>query len=277
MIVAGCDVGSTTGKVVVMEDERVLASAIVPARPLCDQTAIEALNAALIDGGLHEEDISVVIGTGYGRLNIPFARRNVTEISCHGLGAFWADPEIRTIIDIGGQDCKAIRIDESGSVIEFAMNDKCAAGTGRFLEETARGLGVGIGDLGPLSLNASVRIKLSSYCSVFAESEVINLLADGVAVENIASGINHAIASRLAALVKRVGVAGKVVISGGVSKNSGVVKGIEERLGVPLTAIRVDPQLLGAIGAALFAQKSAQRQARLAERRRTRRWDIDAV
>ena len=273
MIVAGCDVGSTTGKVVLMEDDRLLASAIVPTRPLCDQTATDAFEAALRDSGVKQEDIAVIVGTGYGRLNIPFAQRNVTEISCHGLGAFWADPEIRTIIDIGGQDCKMIRIDENGGVVEFAMNDKCAAGTGRFLEETARGLGVGVGDLGPLSLKAQKEIKLSSYCSVFAETEVTNLLADGIAIEEIASGINHAIALRLAALVKRVGVQEKVVVSGGVSKNAGVVKGIEERLGVSLTSIKVDPQLLGAIGAALFARKTAERRGRLSERRSHRRWD----
>jgi len=273
VIVAGCDVGSTTGKVVLMEDDRLLASAIVPTRPLCDQTATDAFEAALRDSGVKQEDIAVIVGTGYGRLNIPFAQRNVTEISCHGLGAFWADPEIRTIIDIGGQDCKMIRIDENGGVVEFAMNDKCAAGTGRFLEETARGLGVGVGDLGPLSLKAQKEIKLSSYCSVFAETEVTNLLADGIAIEEIASGINHAIALRLAALVKRVGVQEKVVVSGGVSKNAGVVKGIEERLGVSLTSIKVDPQLLGAIGAALFARKTAERRGRLSERRSHRRWD----
>ncbi|MDO8689707.1 MAG: acyl-CoA dehydratase activase [Dehalococcoidia bacterium] len=273
MIVAGCDVGSTTGKVVLMEEDHLLASAIVPTRPLCDQTAYDAFEAALRDSGVKQEDIAVIVGTGYGRLNIPFAQRNVTEISCHGLGAFWADPEIRTIIDIGGQDCKVIRIDENGGVVEFVMNDKCAAGTGRFLEETARGLGVGVGDLGPLSLLAHKAIKLSSYCSVFAETEVTNLLADGVAIEEIASGINHAIALRLASLVKRVGAEEKVVVSGGVSKNAGVVKGIEERLGVPLTSITVDPQLLGAIGAALFARKTAERRDRLSERRSHRRWD----
>ena len=277
MIVAGCDVGSTTGKVVVMEDERLLASAIVPTRALCQQTAYDALEAALRDSGLRRDDIALFIGTGYGRLNIPFAHRNVTEISCHGRGAFWADPEVRTIIDIGGQDCKVIRIDEKGGVVEFVMNDKCAAGTGRFLEETARGLGIGVEDLGPLSLNARNGVKLSSYCSVFAETEVVNLLADGVPVEDIAAGINQAIASRLASLVKRVGAEEKVVISGGVSKNSGVVKSIGERLGVPLTSIQVDPQLLGAIGACLFARKSAQRRAHLAEWRSARRWDIDPL
>lgn len=277
MIVAGCDVGSTTGKLVVMEDDRMLVSAIVPTRPLSDQTAYDALEAALRGSGLKREDIAMVIGTGYGRLNIPFAQRNVTEISCHGLGAFWADPEIRTIIDIGGQDCKVIRIDEHGGVIEFAMNDKCAAGTGRFLEETARGLGVGIEDLGPLSLQAKDGVKLSSYCSVFAETEVIALLSEGIALEEIAAGINQAIASRLASLVKRVGVQEKVVITGGVSKNSGVVKGIEDRLGVSLARIKVDPQLIGAIGASLFAQRSAQRITRLTEWRTARRWDAYAV
>ncbi len=277
MIVAGCDVGSTTGKVVLMDQDRLVASAIVPTRPLCEQTAVDAFEAALRDSGLRQEDIDLVVGTGYGRLNIPFAQRNVTEISCHGLGAFWADPEIRTIIDIGGQDCKVIRIDENGGVLEFVMNDKCAAGTGRFLEETARGLGVSIGDLGPLSLSARNGVKLSSYCSVFAETEVTNLLADGVPVEDIASGINQAIATRLASLVKRVGVQERVVISGGVSKNAGVVKGIEERLGVTLTSIKVDPQLLGAIGASLFARKAAQRRSRLSDRRSARRWDVDPL
>jgi len=271
MLVAGCDIGSTTGKVTIMADDQIIAHSIVPTEPLCEDTAHKAMSQALAQAGLAPEDVEYVVGTGYGRLVIPFAQATVTEISCHGMGAFWADPAIRTIMDIGGQDCKAIRIDEEGRVVEFAMNDKCAAGTGRFLEETARGLGVEVWDLGPISGEAQETIKLSSSCSVFAETEVMTLLNEGKDIAAIAAGINQSIASRLSALVRRVGVAEKVVISGGVSKNGGVVRGIEQRLGVSLTHVRVDAQLLGAVGAAVFAKRALAKRSRLGERRAARR------
>jgi len=253
VIVAGCDVGSTTGKVVLMEEDRLLASAIVPTRPLCDQTAYDAFEAALRDSGVKRDDIAVIVGTGYGRLNIPFAQRNVTEISCHGLGAFWADAEIRTIIDIGGQDCKVIRIDENGGVVEFVMNDKCAAGTGRFLEVTARALQLNLADLGEISARATRDVPISSICTVFAESEVITLVAEGVSREEIVAGVCRSIARRVGGMAVRVGVEAPVAFAGGVAKNAGVVRALEEVLGERLI-VPEEPQIVGALGAALLAR-----------------------
>lgn len=268
MMVAGCDVGSTTGKVLIMDDETILSHSLVPSRVVCEDTAHDAMNSALEATGLTLEDIEYVVGTGYGRVNIPFAKKNITEISCHGRGAFWASPSIRTVIDIGGQDCKVIKIDSQGKVSEFVMNEKCAAGTGRFLEDTAMALGLAVEDLGPLSLKADSKAQVSAQCSVFAETEVVSLLADNRPLEDIVAGINDAVASRLAALVLRVGLEEEVVLSGGVSKNVGVVKFLEERLKVEFADVSqsVDPQLMGALGAAIFARQRATR----GERRRRR-------
>lgn len=273
MIVAGCDVGSTTGKVVVMDNDSILSHSIVPSRVICELTANDAMSSALNGKGLSPQDVEYVVGTGYGRINITFANKNITEITCHGVGALWADPEIRTVIDIGGQDCKVIKMNPDVKVREFVMNEKCAAGTGRFLEDTAMALKLKVEDLGPLSLNATSRAQLSSQCSVFAETEVVSLLADKRPIEEIVAGINDAIASRLAAMVLRVGLEEKVVLSGGVSKNVGVVRFLQERLNVEFVDIRskIDPQLLGALGAALFAKQLASNGGSLEKRRRARK------
>lgn len=275
MLVAGCDVGSTTGKVVIMDGENIIAHSIVPSRVICELTAHEAMSTALNGTGLILDDLRFVVGTGYGRINIPFAKKNITEITCHGVGALWANPDIKTVIDIGGQDCKVIKMAPTGKVREFVMNEKCAAGTGRFLEDTAMALKLKVEELGPLSLNATARAQLSAQCSVFAESEVVSLLADRRPLEEIVAGINDAIASRLAAMVLRVGLEEKVVLSGGVSKNIGVVSFLQERLNVEFVDIRpkTDPQLLGALGAAVFAKQLAANGGVSDKRRRARKAD----
>ena len=177
MYYAGCDVGSTTGKAVIIDAEgRVVASSIVDAEVTCEDTAVLALDAALRGTGIAGESISYAVGTGYGRVSVPFAKENVSEISCHALGAFWSNPAIRTVIDVGGQDVKVIRVNERGGVAEFVMNDKCAAGTGAFLENTCRRLKVPIERLGALSLESQNPVKISSQCSVFAQSEVVSLM-----------------------------------------------------------------------------------------------------
>lgn len=261
MIVAGCDVGSTTGKMVIMRDDGIIASSIVPATAISRKTADIALDKALENNSISKEDIEYCVGTGYGRVNVYFAQKNITEISCHGLGAFWANPEIRTIIDIGGQDCKVIKIAENGVVKDFVMNDKCAAGTGRFLQDVCKALGITIEQLGPISLEAKDKsVKISSQCGVFAQSEVISLLKEKRSIADIALGLNDSVASRLVSMVHRVGLQEKVVLAGGVSKNIGVVKMLEEKLGVRMVRTSHDPQLLGAIGAALFAKRALMKK-----------------
>lgn len=252
--VAGCDVGSTTGKALIMGDGEVLGHSIVPCAVRPEMTAEQALSLALREAGLVQRDeLAYVVGTGYGRVRIPFADENVSEITCHGLGAFHLNPRDRTLIDIGGQDCKVIRISPQGRVVDFAMNDKCAAGTGRFFEAMSRVLEVSLERLSELSLLSEKPAQITSQCSVFAESEVITLLNEGVDIEDIAAGINEAIAARLASLVRKVGVEEEVSVSGGCAKNQGLILALERKLAVKLKPLGMDPQLIGALGAAIIA------------------------
>ncbi|MCD7865816.1 MAG: acyl-CoA dehydratase activase, partial [Clostridiales bacterium] len=198
---------------------------------------------------------TLIVSTGYGRVSIPFADKNVTEISCHGKGAHFLNPAVRTILDIGGQDSKAIRLNEHGDVIDFVMNDKCAAGTGRFLEMMARTLEISIDELGPVSLLSKEDVEISSMCSVFAESEVISLIAQNKETADIAHGIHKAIAGKAISLLKRVGLKKDFMMTGGVAKNPGVVKVLEEQLGAALY-IYEQPEIVGALGAALFGLES---------------------
>ncbi|MBW1829403.1 MAG: CoA activase [Deltaproteobacteria bacterium] len=254
MYVAGCDVGSLTGKAVILNDKEILSTIIIPDEIRPEDTAMKALNQALDKAGLTMDDISYLVGTGYGRTKIPFADENISEITCHGRGAYWQEPSIKTIVDIGGQDCKVILLDSDGFVADFAMNDKCAAGTGRFLEGVARALKLDLEELGPISLKAQNPCIISSQCSVFAESEVVSLLADGVDIADIIAGIHKAVAQRLISMVNKVGLKKDFTIAGGVSKNAGVVKFLEEAFG-EIKQLPVDPQLGGALGAALFARE----------------------
>ncbi|MBW1900160.1 MAG: CoA activase [Deltaproteobacteria bacterium] len=259
MIVAGCDVGSLTGKAVILNDEKILSTSIIPVEIRPEDTAMNAINQALSKTGLIMEDIQYVVGTGYGRTKIPFANDNVSEITCHGVGAYWQVPSIRTIVDIGGQDCKVISLDSDGYVADFAMNDKCAAGTGRFLEGVARALKLELEELGPISLKSDNPALISTQCSVFAESEVVSLLADGVDIADIVAGIHKAIAGRLVSMVNKVGLKQDFTIAGGVSKNAGVVKFLEEGLGA-IRHLPEDPQLGGALGAALMAKEKLEKE-----------------
>ena len=193
----------------------------------------------------------MTVSTGYGRINIDFADREITEISCHGRGAHYFNPDVRTILDIGGQDSKAIHIDKDGNVLDFAMNDKCAAGTGRFLEMMASTLAVDMDELGPLSLEWREDIDISSMCSVFAESEVISLIADNKEKADIAHGVHKSIASRAVSLMRRVGLEEGLMMTGGVAKNQGAVKEIEKKAGHRII-ICENPEIVGAVGAALF-------------------------
>jgi (R)-2-hydroxyacyl-CoA dehydratese activating ATPase len=259
LAVGGCDVGSTTGKALIMRGGEVHGYSIIPCAVRPEMTAEMALDKALEEAGLpSRSELAYIVGTGYGRVRIPFASENVSEITCHGLGAFHLDPADRTLIDIGGQDCKVIKISPKGKVVDFAMNDKCAAGTGRFFEAMARVLEISLQDLSELSLKSNNPAQITSQCSVFAESEVITLLNEGAEITDIAAGINEAIASRLASMVRKVGLEEEVTVSGGCAKNHGLILALEKKLGVKVKALEMDPQVIGALGAALIAARRAE-------------------
>jgi len=256
MLVAGCDIGSLTAKAVIMDESGIAATRIIGVRPGAEESARAVMKECLDTRGLSFDDIDFCCATGYGRLMIPFADMNMSEISCHGMGAFWNAPSIRTIIDIGGQDCKVIAIDDSGRVADFAMNDKCAAGTGRSLEILAGTIGVALKDLGPLAMKSRKPLDITSKCSIFMELEVIDALYRGKKLRDIASGLSDAVARRVAALAGTVPLRGEFCITGGVSKNAGVVRHLERRLGVKFRSLHTDPQLTGALGAALAAREA---------------------
>ena len=259
MIVAGCDVGSLTAEAVIMDNGTILGSEIIRVRPRAEQSAGDVMDKLLARLELTYEDIEYCVSTGYGRETIPFAADNVSEISCHGMGAHWLVPSVRTVIDVGGQDCKAIRIDEQGLLEDFVMNDKCAAGTGRSLELMAEALGVDITELGPLSLEAESPAVITSQCSIFAETEILHYLCEEKSIADIAAGISEAMARRVKMLVGKVGVKEDIGITGGVSKNAGVVKNLEHMLGKTFLQFPEDPQIIGALGAAIFAAEKAKK------------------
>ncbi len=253
MAVAGIDVGSLSAEVVIMESGKVLAAVIVPTGSNSRTAAEKAMKEALALSNLRMEDLTALIATGYGRINVPFIAERVTEITCHARGAHFWDPNVHTVIDIGGQDSKVIRLNDKGGVVDFAMNDKCAAGTGRFLEVMAQALEVELDQLAVLSAGATRTVKISSMCTVFAESEVVSLIAEGLPREDIARGLHQSIADRTAGLAKRVGLEEKVMITGGVAKNRALVRALEEKLQTAIIIPLDDPQIAGALGAALIA------------------------
>lgn len=253
MYVMGIDSGSTSTNAVIMDqDKKITAFSVVRTGAKSGVSADRALKEVLEKAGLSREDISWIVSTGYGRVSIAFADENVTEISCHGKGAHYFNPEIRTILDIGGQDSKAIHLNENGEVKDFVMNDKCAAGTGRFLEMIARTLEVSLDELGAIALTSKEKIEITSMCSVFAESEVISLIANNKEKADIADGVCHAISNKAFGLLRRVGLEPGFMMTGGVAKNPGVVRAVEEKLGESLYICQ-EPEIVGATGAALYA------------------------
>lgn len=253
MYVLGIDSGSTSTNAVIMnEDREIKAFEVVRTGAKSGESAERILKMVLKKAGLKREDLSRIVSTGYGRVSIAFADENVTEISCHGRGAHYFNPQIRTILDIGGQDSKAIRLDEKGEVTDFVMNDKCAAGTGRFLEAIARTLEIDISEVGPEALKSTEEIEITSMCTVFAESEVISLIANNKEKCDIANGICRAIANKAYSLMRRVGLTPDFMMTGGVAKNPGVVRAVEEKLHASLY-ICPEPEIVGAVGAALYA------------------------
>ncbi len=253
MIVAGVDVGSLTAKALLLDDGRqVLSRRVVATGARAAEAAQTAYSGALADAGLSQADVVYVLATGYGRARVPFAHDQVTEITCHARGIAHLLPATQTLLDVGGQDSKAIRLGPGGRVVDFAMNDKCAAGTGRFLEVMARALEVDVADLGALAAQARQAARISSTCTVFAESEVVGLVGAGRLPADIAAGLHLAIAERLLGLLHQVVWTPPVAMSGGVAYNAGVVRALEARLGTPVT-VPPEPQLVGALGAALLA------------------------
>lgn len=260
MYVMGVDSGSTSTNAVIMDqDRKIKAFSVVRTGAKSGESADKILKEVLEKAGLKREDISWIVSTGYGRVSIPYADETVTEISCHGRGAHYFNPKIRTILDIGGQDSKGIKLSDKGEVIDFVMNDKCAAGTGRFLEMIARTLEVDISELGTIALQSTEDIEITSMCSVFAESEVISLIANNKEKTDIANGICRAIANKSFSLLKRVGMQGEYMMTGGVAKNPGVVRAVEEKIGAKLY-ICPEPEIVGATGAAMYALDRLQQQ-----------------
>src|SRR6056297_1201061 len=254
MITAGIDIGSITAKAAVLNDSHILGTKVIFTGYNPGKAARTVLDELLQTIDTAEADIEAIVATGYGRNTVEFADKAITEITCHGAGAHFIDPEVRFIIDVGGQDSKVIRINEAGKVLDFAMNDKCAAGTGRFLEVMARALEADLDEFGEICRKAENPAKISSVCTVFAESEVISLISKGESRENIIAGIHESVAARISALAKRVGVAEPVMMTGGVAKNIGAVKALDNKLGVAIRGCDY-AQVNGAIGAALLAER----------------------
>ena len=248
-LTAGIDIGSITAKCAILQGGALLGTKVIFTGYNAEAAGYRVFDELLTELGLVPPDIIRIVATGYGRRSVAMAHKTVTEIMCHAAGARFLDPCVRSLIDIGGQDSKAVVMDEEGRVTNFAMNDKCAAGTGRFLEVMARALEADLDEFGTLSLRAKCPAKISSLCTVFAESEVISLIAGGETRENIIAGIHEAIASRVSTMANRIGLAVPVMMTGGVARNAGVVKALERVLRAPII---VSPyaQVTGAIGAA---------------------------
>ncbi len=258
MIAAGVDVGSTATKAVLLDrDRRIVGRSLVDTGANVVRAGQRSFEECLRQAGIDEVDVAQVVGTGYGRYKVTFGHAQVTEISCHARGAAFLFPGTRTLLDIGGQDTKAIRLGPSGEVEDFCMNDKCAAGTGRFLDAAAGTMGIPLDEIGPLSLEFTRTLKITNVCTVFVESEILAHLARGRAPADILRGVHQAIAARSVALMRRVGLDAEFTFTGGVSRNVGIVRALEEKLGAPLN-VSPDSQFMGAIGAALFALDRSQ-------------------
>jgi predicted CoA-substrate-specific enzyme activase len=256
MITVGIDVGSITAKVAILKDGKLIGESLMLTGYNAEKAGKKVFEEIMSEMKLDPGSPIQIIATGYGRNSVTFADKAITEITCHAAGAHFINPAVRSIIDIGGQDSKAIVIDENGNVKDFAMNDKCAAGTGRFLEVMARALEVDLNEFGHFSQKADQPATISSLCTVFAESEVISLIAKGEKRRNIIAGIHKSISSRVMAMARRIGLPPPIMMTGGVAKNSGVVRALEEKCGQP---IEVSPkaQVIGAIGAALIAARTS--------------------
>lgn len=260
-IFGGCDVGSTYTKAVLLDETgKILASAIIRSKVNAEQSATLAMGEVLTQAGLDSPSrLTYLIGTGYGRNRVPFADENISEISCHAMGVHVTDAAVKAIIDIGGQDVKGIAVDSDGTVKNFAMNDKCSAGTGRFFEAMARTFEMSLEEFSQLSLRAKNVIPITAQCTVFAESEVIALVAEGKPPEEIAAGIQTAVAKRCFVMAKKAGATDSITLTGGCAKNEGLCRAIEAVLRCKIVRLKTDPQLMGALGAAEYARQKGKR------------------
>lgn len=253
MISIGIDVGSVAAKAAAYDGEKIIYTALIPTGWSPRESGIQLLNEIVEALNITKSDIVAIVGTGYGRVSLPFIDRKVTEITCHGKGAHYIDPNIRTVIDIGGQDSKVIKINREGAVVDFLMNDKCAAGTGRFLQVMSNTLEIDVGQLSDLAEGAKPA-NINSMCTVFAESEVVSLIAEGTSKEAIAAGLLHSVCNKTYSLVSKIGVENKVYFSGGVSKNPYLRAVLSNKFGVEIISSE-QSQFLGAIGAAIIGYK----------------------
>ncbi|MBI3733622.1 MAG: 2-hydroxyglutaryl-CoA dehydratase [Chloroflexi bacterium] len=250
---AGVDVGSTQTKAVVVdENEQIVGRSLIDTGANVVTAAEKSYLAALQGAGVDEEEVTYVVGTGYGRYKVTFGNSQVTEISCHARGAVRMFPGSRTVLDMGGQDTKAIRVRANGEVVDFSMNDKCAAGTGRFLQAAAFALEIPLAELGPTAMRAEKAVPISTTCTVFAESEVLSWLGKGKKIDEILLGVHRSIATRSIALLRRVGIEDEVTFTGGVTRNVGMVQVLNEALGLRMN-VSEESHYMGALGAALFA------------------------
>ena len=254
----GCDVGSTYTKAVILDENgKMVADTTIRSKINSEASAVAAMEEVIakVPGLNSSKDLEYLIGTGYGRNKVPFADENISEISCHAMGVHVTNPEVKAIIDIGGQDVKGISIDTDGTVKNFAMNDKCAAGTGRFFEAMARSFELSLPEFSKLSLSAKNVIPITAQCTVFAESEVITLVGEGKAMDEIAAGIEMAVAKRCFVMAKKAGATDSITLTGGCAKNDGLKEAIEHVLKLKVVELKTDPQLMGALGAAEYARQ----------------------
>lgn len=268
MFFAGIDIGSTMTKVVIADDRgKIMSSVIGPTGPEHRHLALNVMDETISKAGLVYNDLDFIVATGYGRINVPFADKQITEITCHARGIRALFPTARIIIDIGGQDSKGIKLDSEGKVANFVMNDKCAAGTGRFLEVIAETLGINLTDLGKISLTAKGYVQISNTCTVFAEHEVTSRLAEGAGIPEIVAGLHESIAGRVVNMVRHLGLEKDVVVTGGGAKNIGLVKAIAAKVGFSVL-VPPEPFLTGALGAALVGKDFTDRGLRRDDERK---------
>lgn len=251
---AGIDVGSLTAKCVLISKNGIHAYAVMDTGAKPNKAGETVFAQALDKMGARKSNVKYSVGTGYGRISLSFVDMVVTELTCHARGAHYLDPEVKTVIDIGGQDSKVIRLNTDGSMSDFVMNDKCAAGTGRFLQVMAHALETKLENLGEFSLTSTRPSAIASICTVFAESEVVSLLASGEKIKNIAAGLHLSVAKRVGSMAKRLGLQNKIVFVGGVAKNIGVRNALEDYLELQFAVLNQDPQIIGALGAAIMAR-----------------------
>ncbi len=254
---AGIDVGSTMTKVVILNGG-IIASIIGPTGPEHRRLANQVMEKALNQAALSFEKITYIVSTGYGRINVPFADKQFTEITCHAKGIASLFPEAKTIIDIGGQDVKGIKIDGNGKILDFAMNDKCAAGTGRFIEVIADTLGVPLNKVGDLSLQSKNPASISNICTIWAQQEVAASLAEGVPIFDLLAGVHQSLADRIIRMVNRLKVEEAIIVTGGGGKNKGLLKALSEQLGYQIL-VPEEPLITGALGAALLGKEMIEK------------------